>query len=86
MSNSDSTKPNLRRSTSQLALTESRDLVLWKQPLATVYHLAMCLYDNGIYLYSGIIRNKILLICGVIVFVGLFFLDKIEGPHQVSIA
>ena len=83
VSKSYSTK-RLRRSVSQLALAESQDLVLWKQPLATMYHLVMCLYDNAVYLYNEIVRNKILIICGVIIFVGFYFLDKLEGPHQVS--
>ena len=78
------TAPLLKRTTSQIFVLQAQNLVLWKKPLSTVYHFVQCLYDNTMYLYSEVVRNKCILFCGIIVLISFCFLDKIEGPHQVS--
>ncbi|KAI6645922.1 Vacuole membrane protein 1 [Oopsacas minuta] len=75
-------KPILTRSVSQLAVAEAQHLVLWKKPLSTIYHLVQYMADNFVYLYSEIVRNKIFVFCGIIILIGSYFLDNIEGPHQ----
>lgn len=78
------TRALLKRTTSQIFLLQAQNLVLWKKPFSTSYHFVQYLYDNTMYLYSEMVRNKIVLFCGIIVLISFCFLDKIEGPHQVS--